>query len=590
MPASLLQELSSRTNFKMKKISLFYMLCLVVGLYFIFAKFNIFYPKIGHDYRYFMPYLMAGKTHLFYQGFHAFRWTGHACGGMVVLGNPQGMYYSITQILTLFTTMWSSIQIGYLFYYLLGYIGWYLFAGEYLKLKSDWRHALALVMTMNGFIFSHLMVGHMTFQTFPLIGFLAYLFFSPKKDSITDLVRRMAYTGLLAGIILYSGGYIVLIHVAILFGVWTVIDLTLPWVYGVVTRAKILSMRAFLFLLVALCIGASKIVAVLSFMNNVPRTMYFERLDSFYTAGSYILQAMFRIPQTPDVLHGIGFLAHERTALISPIVALGCVFLLPVVIITCRRLNVRYRRIIPAQIIFLLVAFFLIRLVQGNGFPIQYFEQLPFIKSIHVPFRFIFLWTVVCSCLGIWALDKAFSNNPRLGRSTAVFGVIMTIATFAQFYSTPLLVKYNVSHSYDAILSLEQSSYISKPYTAISYNYDTHNGNSDLECYEPLFDSSVRPNAILSSGFIKEITNGYYNFMNPACYSYPDENNCKPGSKIHASDPNIDPFISHKATSWKISGIQKIADILSITTLFILIVLGLLLGFNKGIRRCKQLQ
>jgi hypothetical protein len=58
---------------------------------------------LGHDYGYFFPYLLSGVQWAYRNGWLAIPYfTPDYCGGIPWLANPQSMFYSAPQLLTVF--------------------------------------------------------------------------------------------------------------------------------------------------------------------------------------------------------------------------------------------------------------------------------------------------------------------------------------------------------------------------------------------------------------------------------------------------------------------------------------------------------
>jgi hypothetical protein len=85
----------------------------------------------------------------------------------------------------------------------------------------------------------------------------------------------------------------------------------------------------------------------------------------------------------------------------------------------------------------------------------------------------------------------------------------------------------------------------------------------------------------LKYGSARYLSNGEYNFKNPACYSYPATNKCAPGDhfKEYQSD-QLDDFLSYKAYKFQLPTYQIIANYLSLIS-WILVVLGLVVFCGK---------
>ena len=154
---------------------------------FFFLFFNALYPVIGHDYHYFIPHLLAGKWHALRQGFLPPWYTPHFCGGIPLYGNPQDMFYSIPQILVLIMDPWIAINISVFFMLSFGIWGWYRCGRDLIRLPPSWAYLCALIVISQGFLLVHMIAGHLTFQTAPLIGFILWMIAGKNPGNLLTL-------------------------------------------------------------------------------------------------------------------------------------------------------------------------------------------------------------------------------------------------------------------------------------------------------------------------------------------------------------------------------------------------------------------
>ena len=62
--------------------------------------------------------------------------------------------------------------------------------------------------------------------------------------------------------------------------------------------------------------------------------------------------------------------------------------------------------------------------------------------------------------------------------------------------------------------------------------------------------------------------NDHLNLYNPACFVYPESNDCTPGDRIKVSDmENFEQFVEGKKTQWKVPVMQSILNWVSLLTL-----------------------
>jgi len=109
-------------------------------------------------------------------------------------------------------------------------------------------------------------------------------------------------------------------------------------------------------------------------------------------------------------------------------------------------------------------------------------------------------------------------------------------------------------------------------------------GYSQLFCYDPIFGYRLEnfPKKGLEPGRILKENDGYLNLKNPACYIFPNENNCMPGDHftIDQKEEAI-AFANYKPFVFNIPIRQRIANSIS---LFSLIFVVSFIGVYSGVK------
>ena len=96
-------------------------------------------------------------------------------------------------------------------------------------------------------------------------------------------------------------------------------------------------------------------------------------------------------------------------------------------------------------------------------------------------------------------------------------------------------------------------------------------------CYEALFGYWLEffPLGNLHPGPVMAMSGGRYNLKNPACYIWPDENNCNPGDHFKQGDEAaVAAFVNYKPFPFEMPLVQSTANwingvCLLVVTLFI---------------------
>lgn len=541
-------------------------------------------PLLGHDNPIWFDQLIIGKWHFAHQGFSVFRYSPHVCGGAPVYGDPETVYYSLAQILTLFMQPWYAMQINVILALIVGYFGWQQFGKKVIGLKPSWSQLLAMVMVANGFIFIHLAVGHFQMHTMPLIGLLLLLLFDREEDSKPKLLFRGCSFALLSALILNTAGYNVLLFTAITAFFFMPFDLF--FTQDLKKRAVQVFKRILLAGTLTLLICASRLVAVLSFMKFFPREEGYSKMWQSANVFEFIVKSFWSVFPTRESLASFSWDLHEKMIYLSPVVLVGLVFGIYLLIKNKDWIKNNFKKSIFIFIYSAFTIVFLAQLVQGYGFLVDHFLQLPVIRSLRVSTRFLFILSIFISILSVICLSYfTKSLRERLQKSIPIIGIILTLIPIANgWYAVreKLFLNENFDLRTEQVSSLSEAKFETLPVTEIKEGY-TDFIRSGTKCHVELLRKSYP--LPLMAGEIKQDFFGTFNLMNPACYQYPEENNCLPGDRIKFDDEeNLDHFTNGRPVTWKLSTLQHVADYTSLITLFILLgFMAYLLGRRKSV-------
>jgi len=539
---------------------------------------------LGHDYFYFFPKLLDGKWHFLRQGFAAFEYTAHFCGGFPEYANPQSLYYSLPQLFSLFLDLWVAARISIVLMIIAGYAGWYRFGRDIVRLSLPWSHIFALVITAHGFHFLHQIAGHIVFHTMPLIGWMLWILFAPGKDSWKTLLVRASAFALLSALIMHSGGYMVMImlgfallsFLSFLLGLGTTPFLSKVQIYGV---------RMITCGISAMIICSSKIVAVLSFVRHFPRELPPEPFPEGVSTLAYIAQALWHPFQSDNLYWDYGMpnwgAVHEYSMFISPITLIGLILGIMLLWKIRNTLRSKLPFVITVTIITVIMLLCIVQLTQSHGVIFTLLKPLPVMKALHVNMRYLYAFSFPLIALSIWCLERAVRESRFAKRGTQIAfmaGVITLIAFPVAYWSLlhgetlPRTLPYEViqkalQEKPDFLLDNVELAYDMRGLGHSGFVPLLQAGNH-VYCSEPmLLGSSKLPNTLVV-GPVAQINNDAYNLYNPACMVYPKENTCQPGDRIQSNDQkNFEAFVSGEATDWKVSTVQSFADVLSLVML-----------------------
>ena len=551
---------------------------------FLFAFFRgLDTGMLGHDYFFFFTKLLDGKWHFLRQGLLPFWYTVHYCGGMPEFGNPQGLYYSLPQLLSLFLDLWVTVRLSMLFAMVAGYAGWYRFGRDLIRLAPAWAHVLALIVIAHGFYFMHMLPGHLVFHGMPLLGWMLWLIFERTGDTPLSLLRKSAWFSLLAAYAVYGGGYFIGVMGAFALLALLPFELILHAdnAQMLQRRLRILAKRLLACSIGAMAMCGSKIVAVWSFMRFVPRILPFERFKEGSSALWYFLKASFAMPQGDALFQSIGMpdwgAIHEYSLFLSPVVALG--LLAGIVLVWKRRDIIRKNRsqAIACAAAAAALFYFFLQLARGYGWLVTPMEHLPILKSLHENMRYLYAFSFLPICASVWCLQTLAAESALQRRSTmlALFASAVTVATFVGAYAPLIrgqtaLLPLTLPYEFIRKTIAENGDFLKRPMQEIM---DTSTlghsefvplffGGNDLYCKDPMvWGSGKFPPQDLKIGSVGLAWDGAYNINNPACMDYPEANHCAFGDRISFNDtPNMKLFLLGYKTTWKMSVLQHIAN------------------------------
>ena len=564
-------------------IGLAALLAYLVGFFFLLQRHH---PMVGHDYRFVFAILFEDGWSFLHGGLAIPRYAVHLCGGSPLYGHPLDMFYSPVHLLSWLTDPWIAIRLTLLAALVVGYVGWYRLGSDLLELSKAWSHVLALVMVANGFHFMHLLAGHFTYHGFPLLGWLFWLLLERNPDATrAHIATRAMWFGLLCAYLLYSGNWVVLFFAALSLLLVLPLDIYLT---GARRRRLVeLGLRFGVFAPVALALMASKLVAVGSFMRHFPRVLPLAGPDPARSTLGYVARALWVIPQNSQLLADIAGYVHEGSMLLSPITLVG----LPLgLIVLTRSLHdhrgwARARLALFATLYGGLTLLAMVHLVSGRGWFAEALHGLPLGASQHVSSRYLYPFSLLFSAAGVWTLATLLRRMGRRWRmAITALASAATVMAFVAGYAHMLPevgLFENVEDYRTGWKKLDAAPPVTKVVEFVDFAAGSVKG-----CYEPILNASGDPSAVLHLGPIFDRENGYFNFMNPACYQYPEENHCAPGERIRESDAdNLYRFTHGEPVTWRISRLQELADLLSGLAFIAMALIALYMRVARGAAR-----
>ncbi|MDH5637547.1 MAG: hypothetical protein OEZ04_03570, partial [Nitrospinota bacterium] len=243
--------------------------------------------RMGHDYTYFLPHLLDGYFWWKLNGFFSVPWfTPSFFGGAPFLANPQSMYHSIPQALTMFMDPVSAIYVTVLLFAAAGFFGFYALLADPFRLSPTASALGAVLFMFNGFYVTRMIIGHFGYHSFALAPWIVF-FLTRQRIGISGLIRDVAAAALMLAYMASSGGLAIapvmitailaagLIHVAAFGGF------------------RDFALRFTLSGAVSIGLSAAKLVATYSFLSHFPRESAIQLVRDALGAMYIILSTLF---------------------------------------------------------------------------------------------------------------------------------------------------------------------------------------------------------------------------------------------------------------------------------------------------------
>lgn len=532
------------------------------------------YPLLGHDFFYMFPRLLEGKWLVLRQGLSIPWYSPHLCGGFPFYGNPNDLFYSLPQFLALRFDLWSSLLATWVIMLSLGYWGWHKFGRDVARFSSAWSHVFALMVIANGFLLMHAVVGHLTFHTLPLLGWLFWLLWDHHADTRSTLLKRASAIGIISAVMVFGGGFIGLIIAAL--GIVTGLPFVLLLGQNTVRHRQDILLRLFAGASIALACSASKLVAIWSLMRFFPRHLPFFQFAPGSSSLLFLIKAFFGFPQSSELypINQYPFYIHEYDIFLSPILLIG---LTASFWLFFRRLRLGR---ITATTLFLLIysiglVFFFAHLARGFGWLDTFLQQLPIFSSMRVTTRFLYIPSIALSVAGVWGLAQISQQKER---TIAMIASLVTVGAVLLAHRTSINpAELSLTLDYKGLQQnmVTVPDYLQKPVSRVEDLLAQHYsdlghffiGSTGSSCQESLIDSPNFPHT-LRTGPVALTQSGAFNIYNPACFSYPEANHCQPGDRILVTDQaNFEAFVLGQKPTWRRSIWQHIGDSLSALSL-----------------------
>lgn len=579
--------------------TLLLLLALIPFLYYIHL-FSQFFPnaqgKLGHDLR--LSGMLAG---IYQRAVNPGWFTTVWCSPWTAAGLCGHGFPPIVQFLNVFNlvpyfinthinlTLLQQIQVGFFFKALVGYWGFYLVLRRRFSLSQALSLLGAVLFLFNSFCSTRTIIGHGGYNNlFYIPWFLLALLPNPAPPKPWDLdfkrpylnflihyeSRQFVLLSMILAVFLYHANIVYQIIPYVLIGIGAYC-LQPNGCFNLVAFFKRLLAAS----MVAIVLALPQFVTGKYALATLNRTQY--KLPGFSSLGSelyYIFIMLFgkannaALTATLANKPWFAFREHELTYSVSwaPfIMLLGTAFYLGKRILNSDNIDAAWahfsKTIKPYEKKLWLLALVLVIPVVFNYYHPTWnkiIKATPIIQQVSALFR----WFQIYVPLAILAAVVAF-NQVRIKRGYLVIVFCLGLIPLVQqtlvdrsFYHAQYYNPKPMSYAYQEFKKTKHVPPITE--LAVQKIYDTTQGRyvlrqnelfvkgaSSLQPYAPKYGYRLEnfPYQQLHIGSIYDVSRYGYNMLNPVCFLFPKENNCKPGDVFKLSQrAELEAFAHYK--------------------------------------------
>lgn len=369
-----------------------------------------------YDWRYFESMSeVARRSVVWYH--QAPLWNPYSCGGEVDLANPQSLVAAPTFLYTLLFGTAVGFKLALLTYYVLALFGMYRLA-RWLGLAVGPALIAACSYGLSGYLALHLAVGHINFAGVALYPLLIYCFDRAQRE-----LEWILPAGAVAAWVAVYGGTFTPAMAGVLLFLWATAGVVFSEAPEAGSAASGWGKRLgraygllFACAVIALLIGAVRMVPALEFISDHPRPLFRRTPD---------ISAIWRLPGDLFAWRDFGptgrrYWSHEYTARLP----LLCAPLLFVAALASARFRTLRRRLVLLSIIAALLSL-------GNFSPVapwSLLQKLPVLRDLRVPSRHLVLLAFFVSLLaglGAQAVCEKLAARQRPELRIAVLAVLV---------------------------------------------------------------------------------------------------------------------------------------------------------------------
>lgn len=529
---------------------------------------------LGHDYSFVYPRLGA---YLFWAERNGY-WSipyflPYQCAGIFDFADLQSAYFSFpTAMAMLFPVHWVW-PMTMIFFGLAGATGGYAFARFGLGTRHSSAILCGLIMLCNEFFMVRVAVGHVLFHGIMLLPWIALQCLRSRGDyGLKQDLPAVAGIALLFSYLVYSGGIQLILPSILSLGI---LLLAVPIPYRDRLRGWL---RLGVGGLLALAISGVKLAESFHLMSHLSRGFYpLPGFKDLFTTLGFAVSALFFEPTAPFMHENIvntSFMIdiHEGIFGVTaiPLLALGFFVVMKSdslgINAILKAVSVRY--IVLA--ILLLLPIFLNTYNEGWT---SFLKSIPVIGQSSNMVRWMMAYILPLAVLSACVFDK-YSGGMPVERPLLFAAMLVLMLNLIQFdlhrftspgYSAELIERSLSGPGSGAPVPITE---IGTKAGSIKGGDDTFlKGVSQVGCYNPIFGYRLEKLRYdnLKLGSAKQLVNGAFNFHNPACYVFPEENACQPGDNFRQDQAaELDKLLNYEPMNYRRPAYLQALGILSL--------------------------
>ena len=505
----------------------------------------------GHDYAYFLPRLLDNHLYYLANGLALKEHTASFCAGIFEFANPQSLALSLPQLLASLLGPEVGIQLTFIIASAASGAGLYGCA-RFAGLDRMPAIIAALLMVFNGFLLTRMMVGHLTFFNVGFVTLVAmFLLYGVRAFASGGLAKAAIYGGLaslLATSIVYGGGGVMILQIAVMIALLLLVcgGFAERWHFWLKFFGSVS--------LAALAMSAPKLEAMLAVTGNLPRDLYPLPGVGPIDFPHLFMEAVFWVPNA-ERLNGIlqnrqFFLDwHEWNYSVSPawmvVIAGG--------LIMGRRAGMEQVKaargwlfgssVRTGAIVLILVLPLALNIYTPSWNAAL--KSAPVLGESSNMLRWLLIYLPVLCLLAGWVwrhLDRVHAAPLlalAIGLATQQYYIHDNqLSTGMGSYDKTLVTNPWQSGDIKQVFAVGAPIKTTKdgkrrPIVASNFDHMFVGGQSNALCYEPMFGyrlEQLDKRGLRLSKIDTPDRNGLLPMKNPACYVYPEENDCRPGA------------------------------------------------------------